>query len=437
MNSNKILFLIIAVFYSLTGKSQTSFATLDSYFEYVQQKNTSIKSGNIKYDQAKKARLAALYGITDLTGNVSLSTTDNTKLPVSLFPAETFGGSPGQYTKVQTGVPYSSTLNEYAELKIINPQGWSSSRLAKINLESTESDNKVATKTLYENIATTYFNIVNLQEQLISTEKNLAAADSLFKIVENKFNAGIVKQQDLNDSKVNYLNTEENVSQIKYLLKQQYIALKILSDIPENEDIKITQKVSSEPLSSLVVENNKLTYTSFLLKEKAAKTYYNQMKSSLLPTVSAFASNSNQQFGSQFSLFDNNVSWINSNYIGLKASWTIPTANSITQISKAKYDYLLARENTLHYQIKSDLELAQLSNDFEKAKSQAITNKKVLDLREDSYNKNFANYSSGVLGLDQTLNSFNSMVTSDYNYISSIINLMLAQAKIQINNKIK
>lgn len=358
-------------------------------------------------------------------------------MPVSLFPAEAFGGNPGEYMKVKTGVPYNNTLNEYAELKIINPQGWSSSRVAKINLESTESDNKVTMKNLYENIAITYFNIVNLQEQLISTEKNLLAADSLYKIVENKFNAGVIKQQDLNDSKVNYLNAEENVSQIKYLIKQQYIALKILSDIPENEEIEITQQVSSEILVSPIVENSRLTYTTFLLKEKVAKTYYNQMRSSLSPVVSVFASNSHQQFSSQFSLFDNNVSWINSNYIGLKASWAIPTANSISQISKAKYDYLLARENTLHNQIKSDLDIAQLSNDFEKAKSQAITNKKVFELREDSYRKNLANYSSGVLGLDQTLNSFNSMVTSDYNYISSVINLMLAQAKIQINNKIK
>ncbi|HEY1039535.1 MAG TPA: TolC family protein, partial [Bacteroidia bacterium] len=433
----KISTLILFVLYSLAGKSQTDFSSIDSYFEYIKQKSTNIKSGNIKYDQAKNARLAALYGITDLTGNVSFTATDNTKLPISLFPAETFGGQPGEYIRIQTGIQYSNNLNEYAELKIINPQGWSSARLAKINLQSTEYDNKLTIKTLYENIATTYFNIVNLQEQLISTEKNLLAADSLYKIVESKFNAGLVKQQDLNDSKANYLNTEENVNQIKYLIKQQYIALKILSDIPENEDIKITQKVNFEIANPPTIEPNKLEYNSYLFKENVSRANYRQVRASLFPVVSIFASNSHQQYGSQFSLFDNNVSWINSNYIGFKASWSIPSANSITQISKARYDYLLARENTQHNLLKADLDVAQLSNDFDKAKSQATANKKIFDLREDSYKKNIENYTAGILNLDQTLNSFDSMVTSNYNYISSLINLMLAQTKIQINNNIK
>ncbi|NJO92792.1 MAG: hypothetical protein HC831_30365 [Chloroflexia bacterium] len=47
------------------------------------------------------------------------------------------------------------------------------------------------------------------------------------------------------------------------------------------------------------------------------------------------------------------------------------------------------------------------------------------------------NYNEGVITLEQTINSFSAMVNSNFNYISSAINILLAETKININNNIK
>ena len=436
---NKYIFIsLLMLFLADFATAQQEFTSLDSLLSYANQKNTTLKSGEIRLSQAQKSKLYAIAGIADITGNISLNATNNTHLPVNLFPAEAFGGTPGTYKEVQTGIQYTNNFNLYGEIKLLNASGWQNLKLAKINIDVTTTDNKLSRKTLYENIAVTYYNILTLQEQIKSTNENIKSADTLYQIVKNKFELGLARQQDLNDAQVNYINIKESAAQIEYMIQQQYIALKILCDIPESENIRISQLVTfSENTIKPNITFNQLNLIGSQFKEKSALTSYRQLKFTTLPYISAFASNSNQQFSNDFSLFDNNVHWKNSNYIGFKIAWLIPTANSITQISKAKYDYLLAKQNTEHQQLKTNLDFQQLSIDFEKSQSQMNSNKKIYELQTETYNKNLENYKQGVLGLDQLLNSYNAMVSSNYNYISSAINVLLTQSRIYINNKIK
>jgi len=430
-----ILFLI--VFSTELSEAQQVFNSFDSLLNYVSQKSITLNSGEIKLNQAQKAKLLSIAGIADLNGSVSMNITDNTKLPVSLFPAEAFGGTPGTYQEIQTGIQYSNNFSQYAEVKLINASGWQNFKLAKINIEITESDNNLTKKTLFENIAVIYFNIISLQEQLSATRENIKTTDTLLQVVKNKFDLGLASQQHLNEAQVNSINTIETANQIEYLIQQQYIAFKILGDIPNDEIITINQTVDfPETESNPTIELNNLNLTISKLKEKSALTYYNQLKTSTLPSLSAFVSNGYQQYNPEFSLFDKNIKWTNSNYIGLKLSWNIPNSSTLTQISKAKSDYYLAKENTNQTIIHSELENKQLIIDYEKANSQMKSYKQIFELQTDTYNKNFDNYKEGILSIDILLNSYNSMVNSHYNYISALVNIMLSKSKININNEI-
>ncbi|TND07876.1 MAG: Outer membrane protein [Bacteroidetes bacterium] len=431
------LLLVFCLHSNAQETTQIAFPSLDSVFSYTQHKSTTLHSGEIKFSQAQKAKLAAIASIIDLNANISLNITDNTKLPVSYFPAEAFGGTPGTYREIQTGIPYTNNFNQYADIKLLNVSGWQNLKLAKINIESTTTDNKLSQKSLYENIAATYYNILTLQEQLKSTNKNVATADTLHQMVKTKFDAGMSRQQDVNDAEVNFLNTKESASQIQFLIQQQYIAIKILCDIPDATAITIQENIAFNKSTTPTIQLNNLNTTNSLLKEKYAFNNYRQLKFTILPIISAFASNSNQQYSNNFSLVDKNVNWINSNYIGLKAVWQIPSANTVSQISKAKYDSQLAKENSEHSKLKSQLDFSQLNIDYEKAVSQFSTNEHTTLLQNDSYKKNLENYQQGIINLSQLLTSYNAMVNSNYNYISSAVSVMLMQSKIKINNNIQ
>jgi outer membrane protein TolC len=440
MNAVKkyILWVLITVVTVATLPAQQRFTSLDEVLVVAKQRSTTLKSGEIRHTQAQKAQLAAIANIADLAGNVSLNVTNNTQLPVSLFPAEAFGGAPGTYREVQTGIQYTNNFNQYVEGKLLNVSGWKSWQLAKINVEATQIDQRMAEKTLYENIAATYYNILTLQAQSESTAANAKSMDTLLQIVKAKFDLGLARQQEVNDAQANALQTEALAASIGYLIAQQYIALKILCDIPENESITIAAPVSSNLGNRrLAAERNRLSVMSNEWKERSAWSSYQQQKLQLLPTVSAFVSNAHQQFASEFSLLDGNVRWINSNYIGLKATWMIPSANTVSQISKTKFDYLLAKENTAHANLQTDLEREQLEIDLEKGQAQMRSNQQIHVLRRQTYQMNLANYQAGILGLDQLLNSYNAMVNSNYDRIAATVTVLLAAAKIELNNEIQ
>jgi outer membrane protein len=434
----KNLFLIILLIISQLEvvKAQQRFENLESLLAYADAKSISIKSNDIRLLQAKKTLLASKLAIIDPVGNVSASFTNNTRLPVNILPAEILGGQPGEFREVTFGVKYNTNSTQNLDIKLLNLEGWKNFKLAEINIQVSESDNKLNRKNLHDNIASAYYNIIQLNTQLESTKQNLSVADSLLALAERKYKEGIVKQQDVNDSKVNSLTIRENIQQIEFLVKQNYLTLKILSDIPETENLEITEKiipiaVQQKPL----VEQNNLQIENNRLKELSAFTTIERTKKSFAPTVSLVLNNAFNLYNNDFSILSGK--WITSNYVGLRLNVPIPNANTLSNKVKAQYDYELARKNTEQAQIKADLTTKQLETDWEKGVSQTKNYTEILAIQRDTYRKNTNLYNEGLISIDRVLNSFNAMVNANYSLNSSQVNVLLAQAKIDINNKIR
>jgi outer membrane protein TolC len=434
----KKIILIIALITSQLGqiKAQNRFDNLDALLSYASTKSIAVQSNDIRVLQAKKTKLAVKLAIADPTANINGNFTNNTRLPVNLFPAEIFGGQKGEFREVQTGVQYNTASNQNLDIKLLNLEGWQNYKLSDINIQISETDSRLNLKSLHENIAAVYYNIIQLNAQLESTQQNLLVADTLLQVAENKYKQGLVKQQDVNDSRVNRLNIKENIHQIQYLIRQNYLSLKILADIPEAEEVEITEKVvPTLPNSKPAVQLNDLLVQSNLLKEKYALGYIEKAKKSMYPTLSFVASNSFNQYNNDFTLFGGK--WITSNYVGLRLNFALPNANTISNRTKAYFDYELARKNTQQAQIKANLTTQQLGVDYEKAISQQQSNAEVLEIQQDSYSKNINLYAEGLVSIDRPLNSFNAMLNAQYSLISSKVSVMLAQSKIDINNKMK
>ena len=430
---SKILLSFLLV--SNTVFSQQVFHNLPSFLQFAEAKSISLQNSNIKEQQAKKAKLAALLGILDPQGNTNASFLNNTKLPVSILPADAFGGPAGTTKEIQTGTNYNTSIQNTLDIKLLNLEGWKNLKLSKLNVEITETDSKLTKKNLYENIAATYYNIVQLQAQQKSTQKNIAVSDSLLTIVQNKYNAGLVKQQDVNDSKVNLLTIQENEKQIIFLIQQNYLSLKILADIPQNENVIIDEIISNLPLLRPEIEKNNLSASSLLLKEQYALQDYKVNKLIVMPTLSFVSSQAFNQYNQNFTVAGGN--WINSSYVGLKLSVPLPSSKTIANKFNARYNYQLAQQNAQQAAIKANLEYQKLGVEWDKAQSQVNNYTEILEIQKDTYAKNKNLYKEGLQSIDRTLNSLNTLVNAEYNLISSKVNVLLAQAKIDINNQIK
>jgi outer membrane protein len=431
---NKLLFSVI-IYLSITPiHAQIIFNNFEALTTYADAKNKTAQSGEIKLQQAQKAKLAAMVAIADPVLSNAANFTDNTRLPVNLFPAEAFGGNKGEYREVQTGVRYNTAISSNLDLKLLNLEAWQNLKLAKLNIEMTETDNLLNAKNLHENLAATYYNIVQLQAQLESTQRSLLIADSLLQVAENKFTEGIVRQQDVNDARINRLNTAENVRQIGFMIEQQYLSLKILADIPENEEIVVTEKSGTTPnIRPSAIQPNLLLLQRNTLQEQSAFTNFKKSKYAFAPTISFVANNTYNQYNPDFTVFGGN--WINSQFVGLRVQYILPTANTVANRSKSRFDHLLSQKNIEKVKIQIELEQKKLENEWTKAHSQQQNDQLILDLQRDNFQKNRDLYAEGLLGIDRVLTSFSAVLNAEYNLIASQVSIQLAQAKININDK--
>ncbi|NQX91066.1 MAG: TolC family protein [Flavobacteriales bacterium] len=321
------------------------FSSFDEVIQYLNAESYTEKNNQIELEKAQKAKLTAALGAIDITGNIlSAQFTDNTTLGVSLFPAEFFGGEPGTFQEVQNGVRYNTNLTYSLDVKVINPTGWTNLRLAKINQELVLSNNVISRADLNENVASAYFNVLNIQEQIKSSEVNEQIADTLFTITESLYKEGQVNQQDWNDSKVNLIQAQEDLRQLNLLLEQYVVSFKLLCNIPSNVNIQFTKNLDNLIVVDYIAELDQQDVRNALLQEEYYKQQYRNAQSQLLPVVSLQLSNSNNLYNQEFSPLDGD--WINSNYIGVRASIPIPSANTLTSAYNAKFEHEMAQNRT-------------------------------------------------------------------------------------------
>lgn len=435
----KLFRLILSFSFLLTyleGHSQTHFADFETFVQYASEKSVSLKKGEIEISQAKKSKLAAILGVLDPNGGSSLSYKNNVQLPVTLVPSQLLGGKAGEYERVQFGLQYETQFNFNGELKLLNLSGWQGLRLAKTNISLVESQKKISQKQFYENVAALYFNILTIQTQKRTAQQHLLLADTIRQNVQLLYQKGLANEQDRNEAQVSYLKIVQSVEQADYLIQQQYIALKILCDLPETELFLIEENVKTQNESILAQKNEVITSVS-KLREQMALESFKKSQAEFLPSVSLFYASSQQQFSNNARLFDNAVNWVPSSYVGLRLNIPLPSANSISQRFKTQYDYLLAQEDYKQAQIKANNQVNQLNIDYQKAWNKAKANKVIVQLKKEIYLKNLMNYQAGMINLNRLLESFQAMLDAEYEFLASQVSVQLAVQKINIHNNIR
>lgn len=428
-------FLLINQF--LIAQNKLIFNTVDSLFKYAENQSIAIKTGEQQVLLAKWQKISAQAGLVNFRMQTSFSLTDNVKLPVTYFPAEAFGGEPGTFKEVTTGQQYMGNVNFAPQIDLINPVSWAKLKSAKINQELTNVNNLIVKKSLFESISAGYYNIISLKEQIVISRKNLYTADTLQIILQNKYTEGIVRQQDLNDAIINKLALEDKLNQLKISLNQQYYALKILCDIPQNEDIIITETANYEQQFKLGLQtDNQLQHKSSLLKSGLAKEDLRENRLAQYPTVSIVAYDGWQQ-NSRNQFFDSNSNWINSQYLGLRLSMPFPDINRFTLTKTANINKTISELDAEHSKHQNDIANIQLNLDYEKAYSQLNTTKQIFLLKEENYQMALNQFNESILPSDKLLTAFNDMLASRLNYSTALANLLYAKSKIEINNSIK
>ncbi|MCA0234625.1 MAG: TolC family protein [Bacteroidetes bacterium] len=417
-------------------QSSNQIGGLEALLNFAQQHSS------VRLTNEKQQELARLTTKTALGNSFNpriptiASMINNTKQSVSFIPADLFGGPSGTYREVTMGQQYVSNMSFSPQFEILNLGNYARIQSAKMNEKIVATNAELAEKNLLEQVGAIYFNIVGFYAQIEILEKNKTIADSILKLVEERYQQGVARVQDRNEAKVNSIAIEDKIAQLKIAVRQQYVVLQVLCDT--NEPIEITARLNHSANFSpkeMLVASSDLLNRAVLFQREFLKYELKSAKWQQLPTLSlmtsfAWQNNSNIRF------FDPKTNWVQSSYWGLRFSWDLPT--NVTKLATYKTGQLnlqLAEINQQHQLLQTNSVNQQLEMDYQKALSQLQHATSIMLLKNENFEKSMNQFKADILALDKLLLVCNDLIMSESTRMSALNLVMFSQAKIEINNR--
>ena len=128
-----------------------------------------------------------------------------------------------QYVGLSLNIPIFSAFSTRNEVK-----------LARLNRSNQELQLESTKKSLYKEIQQAYYNAVNAQEKLQSSEVAMESALDAFTLMQAKYENGKAGITEFNESKSRYLSAESDLVKARY----EYLLTSRLLDFYKGEDIE-------------------------------------------------------------------------------------------------------------------------------------------------------------------------------------------------------
>ncbi len=429
-----IFFSLLIPAQSTKAQKSKNFASLTEVLELVKNNNSLFKNADFQTQLAELTRKTAVGNVLNPRIPTSFQSIDNVNQQVSYLPGAAFGMPAGTFKEVTMGQQYISTLNIQPQFDLFNMANIAQIKTAKINEQLVENQNQMNEQILFDKINSIYSNILSFNAQKETILENIATAENILKITQNKFNEGISRKQELNEAEVNLINLQDKLEQIEMNTKIQYQSLNLFFENLISPTL-LQSLWDVQKQDSVVKTNNQLMVQNAALQTQMAEQEYKILKYQNIPVVS-FTSNYNWQNLSHDRFFSKNSSWINYNYVGLKITYDLPT--TVLKLSNAKsksFQAEILKNNAEHSLKEAESKNNQLILEYEKATKQLLNFQKIYELKKDTYEKNFNQYSENILPLDKLLISQNDLIMSKLNIISALANIEFTKNRIDINNR--
>lgn len=428
--------ITLIVFLGNISLSAQEFTKLNGFNDVVllmKNKNYSLVNAELQKNIAELTKKAAVANAFNPRVPTTIQALDNMNQQVSFLPAEAFGGPAGTFKEVTIGQQYVSTFAVMPQFEIFNLSNIAQIKSSKINEQLVDNQNKLNEQQLYYKVNSIYSNILLFKAQKEIFQENLQIAENIKKIIDQKFEEGLVRKQDVNEAEVNVINTKDKIEQLDVNLKIQYQLLNLFFENQTNTEILENVWIYEKERKAALVKNN-LEVENTHLQNILAKQEYKTLQYQNLPSLSFVSSFSWQNLSNE-SFFHPKANNTNFNYLGLKLNLELPTAQRIANTRSKKIQVKMLSNNEEHIIKENEIKNQQLLLDYDKSVMQSQNLLKIADLKKDTYEKNYNQFKENILSLDKLLISQNDLLLSKLNLVSALANICFNKNKIDINNK--
>lgn len=437
----KKTFLIVAGFLLFNfGYSQEQHRfSLEEAIEFAIK--NSYDSKNAVNDVAiakKKVWETTTIGLPQLNADIDYQ--NFLKQPISLIPAEFFGGNVGEFTEIKFGTKQnligSLTLNQllFDGSYLIGLQSAKTylkiSESAKIK---TEINVKIATINAYSTVLMAEESFKILSKNIALLEKNVHQTKSLLA-------NGLIESQVLDQLQITLSSIEIQLNKTKRMKDLAYKMLSFTLGIDINSQLILTDNFETLLLKNIQLEllanpfntENHIEYQIAFNTKRANELIMKFEKSKALPSISTFLNYKQTADSDAFKFFRTEQKWFESSLLGVNIKVPIFSSlrrSAVTQ--QAKINLEKANLQLLEKSEELKLEHQKAVSDYQFSIDQYQTAKDNLQLAERIEHKETVKFKEGISSSFDLTNAQNQLYNAQQNFLQSIYEVITSKTALE------
>lgn len=407
--------------------------SLQQAIDYARKNNLQVKNALLAIRiQEETNREVTSAALPQVSANGSL--TYNAKLPVSLVPAEFFGGQPGTFEKIAFGLKYNATGGVQLNQLLFDGQVFVGLQARETVLKFQQKNYEVTEEAIRANIHKIYYQLVVSKQQIELLNANIDRFEKLLNDTRLIYENGFAEKLDVD--RVNVALTNLQTEKIKALnqIENGYMGLKLLMGMPVNDALVLTDSVTHDQVKEGVLElsgfqySDRKDYQYADLGVKLGEYNVRRYKLSRYPTLSLNGYYNKNAQRNSFDIFKGNRDWFDISAVTLNLNVPIFAGFSTkAKIQKARFE-LQQRSNEreqLRNSIDNDIQVAK--NNFRSAVSTMDFQKRNMELAENVYEQTKKKYEAGTGSQTEINTAQTDLKTAQTNYITSLYDAIIAK----------
>lgn len=432
---NILVFLLI----SFSSFGQQLFS-LEEAIDYAITNNGNMKIEQLKLvDADGKIQEYKSIGLPKLTASIDYNR--NIQIPISLVPAEFFGGQAGEFAQVQFGTNNNLTGNLQLSAILFDGsylQGLKAQRLLKdlITREISLKEYQIRT-----NVTKAYLAVLIAEKNVEVLNNNISNLTKVLRETKIVYENGFAEKLDVERLELSLENLSSQKENVIRLIELSTNVLKFQMGYPLQDPINLTDAfdnvVNETTIQTIDIEeelviSNRPEYQILEETERLQNVQLKVIKAGYYPSLSAFATH--QQSLQRNKLFDGNEpGFLPATIAGLslrvpifdgheKRGKTLQTKVAIETLQIQKEEFTRAVQ----------LEILNAKTAFTNAKLTVDSRRRSLDLAEKIYKTTQIKYKEGVGSSLETTQAEQEVYTAQSNLINALYDVIVAKTDLDI-----
>ncbi len=433
---NKIIFTFIWLLtaFGVMGQDNATFS-VDEAVAYAYEHNAQIKNAYYETGKAsQEVRKQLATGLPQISAQVQYQ--NFIALPVSLIPAEFFGGKPGEFAEVQFGTSNNLNATINASQMIFNGNYFVGLKAAEMYKELSQKQYEASKFDVRASVVKAYYSVVIMQENIKILKKNLATMEKLYSETKAMYTEGFIEEIEVDRLTLSLNSLRQELESLERQKKLSEGILKFQMGYPYEEKIELSDSLSTLLPSELSILNEskefKSTLQNDILEQNIELTGMNikNLKAAYLPKANVFFSASENAQRNEFNFLDFNQPWYENVVWGVNLS--VPIWDSFQKragIQKEKINQQQQINNwnqaAQAYRMKTEQKRTALMNAWSKLENSRENQKLANKIFEVAVKK----YEEGVGSSLELDNARSAYFRSSSNYINAMYDFLVAKVE--------